>query len=146
MHLEINEVGKFLGRFEHPGLVRRGQAVLDGEGDWNGTPVDITIPSLSGMFTLKATRGQFPRSIPVSASCWGSLSLQALPRRIGLDFRDVFSDGFAFDEISGTMKLSRGVVYSDDFRMQGPAAKVSMSGIVDINAETQQLRVAVHPN
>ena len=75
----------------------------------------------------------------------GVLSLQALPRRIGLDFRDVFSDGFAFDEISGTMRLSRGVVYSDDFRMQGPAAQVAMSGLVDINAETQQLRVAVAP-
>jgi len=145
MHLEINDVGKFLGRFEHPGLVRHGQAVLDGEGDWNGTPVDITIPSLAGLFTLKATRGQFLKVDPGLGKLLGIVSLQALPRRIGLDFRDVFSDGFAFDEISGTMKLSRGVVYSNDFQMQGPAAKVSMSGVVDINAETQQLRVAVQP-
>ena len=145
MHLEINDIGKFLGRFDHPGLVRHGQAVLDGDGDWNGTPVDITIPSLAGLFTLKATRGQFLKVDPGLGKLLGIVSLQALPRRIGLDFRDVFSDGFAFDEISGTMKLSRGVVYSNDFQMQGPAAKVSMSGVVNINAETQQLRVAVQP-
>ncbi|HUW28899.1 MAG TPA: YhdP family protein [Sulfuriferula sp.] len=145
IHLEVNEVGKFLARFDHPGLVKRGQATLDGEGEWNGTPADIAIPSLSGKFVLKASSGQFAKMDPGIGKLLGVLSLQALPRRIGLDFRDVFSDGFAFDEISGTMSLSRGVVYSDDFRMQGPAAKVSMSGMVDINAETQQLRVAVSP-
>ncbi|MHB1245970.1 MAG: YhdP family protein [Sulfuriferula sp.] len=145
IHLTVNDVGKFLGRFAHPGLVKRGQATLDGEGEWNGTPADIAIPSLSGTFTLKASNGQFAKVDPGIGKLLGVLSLQALPRRIGLDFRDVFSDGFAFDEISGTMRLSRGVVYSDDFRMQGPSAKVRMSGVVDINAETQQLRVAVSP-
>jgi uncharacterized protein (TIGR02099 family) len=145
MHLEINDIGKFLGRFDHPGLVKRGQAVLDGDGDWNGTPVDITMPSLAGLFTLKATRGQFVKVDPGLGKLLGIVSLQALPRRVGLDFRDVFSDGFAFDEISGTMKLSRGVVYSNDFQMQGPAASVRMSGVVNINAETQQLRVVVQP-
>ena len=145
IHLEINDVGKFLARFDHPGLVKRGQATLDGAGEWNGTPADIAIPSLSGTFTLKASNGQFAKVDPGIGKLLGVLSLQSLPRRIGLDFRDVFSDGFAFDEISGTMRLSRGVVYSDDFRMQGPSAKVRMSGMVDINAETQQLRVAVSP-
>ncbi len=145
IHLEVNDVGKFLGRFDHPGLVKRGRATLDGEGEWNGTPADISIPSLSGTFALKASSGQFAKVDPGIGKLLGVLSLQALPRRIGLDFRDVFSDGFAFDEISGTMRLSRGVVYSDDFRMQGPSAKVRMSGMVDINAETQQLRVAVSP-
>jgi uncharacterized protein YhdP len=119
--------------------------VLDGDGDWNGTPVDITMPSLAGLFTLKATRGQFVKVDPGLGKLLGIVSLQALPRRVGLDFRDVFSDGFAFDEISGTMKLSRGVVYSNDFQMQGPAASVRMSGVVNINAETQQLRVVVQP-
>lgn len=145
IHLEVNEVGKFLARFDHPGVVKRGQATLDGEGKWNGTPADIAISSLSGTFALKASSGQFAKMDPGIGKLLGVLSLQALPRRIGLDFRDVFSDGFAFDEISGTMSLSRGVVYSDDFRMQGPSAKVRMSGMVDINAETQQLRVAVSP-
>ena len=145
IHLEVNDVGKFLGRFDHPGLVKRGHATLDGDGEWNGTPADIAIPSLSGTFALKAGSGQFAKVDPGIGKLLGVLSLQALPRRIGLDFRDVFSDGFAFDEISGTMRLSRGVVYSDDFRMQGPAAQVAMSGLVDINAETQQLRVAVAP-
>jgi uncharacterized protein YhdP len=32
----------------------------------------------------------------------GVLSLQSLPRRLTLDFRDVFSEGFAFDGATAT--------------------------------------------
>jgi uncharacterized protein YhdP len=37
------------------------------------------------------------------------------------------------------------VVYSDDFRMRGPSAKVNMSGLADLNQESVQLRVKVIP-
>ena len=82
---------------------------------------------------------------PGVAKLLGVLSLQALPRRLSFDFRDIFNDGFAFDEISATMRIARGVVYSDDFRMKGPAAKVSMSGVAKLADETVQLRVKVTP-
>ena len=75
----------------------------------------------------------------------GILSLQALPRRITLDFRDVFSEGFAFDEILGDVHLERGAGYTRDLKMNGPAAKVSMSGVVDLVGETQNLRVNIQP-
>jgi uncharacterized protein YhdP len=75
----------------------------------------------------------------------GILSLQSLPRRLSLDFRDLFSDGYAFDTISATMRVARGVVYSDDFRMTGPAARVEMSGLAALEKETVQLRVKVAP-
>jgi uncharacterized protein YhdP len=43
------------------------------------------------------------------------------------------------------MRIARGVVYSDDFEMKGPAAKVSMSGLAKLGDETVQLRVKVYP-
>jgi uncharacterized protein YhdP len=48
-------------------------------------------------------------------------------------------------EIGATLRIARGVVYSDDFRMRGPAAKVNMSGLADLNQESVQLRVKVIP-
>ncbi len=73
------------------------------------------------------------------------LSLQALPRRITLDFRDVFSEGFAFDRISGSIQMNNGVMRSDDLELFGPAARVFMSGEADAARETQNLRVRVQP-
>ena len=75
----------------------------------------------------------------------GILSLQSLPRRITLDFRDVFSEGFAFDGISGSIDVADGVMHTEDLSIRGPAARVRMRGTADVEAETQDLRVAVQP-
>jgi uncharacterized protein YhdP len=76
----------------------------------------------------------------------GVLSLQALPRRISLDFRDVFSEGFAFDSVAGEVRMQSGIMHTDDFRLVGPAAAVNIAGDVDLAGETQQLKVRVQPS
>ena len=76
----------------------------------------------------------------------GILSLQALPRRITLDFRDIFSEGFAFDTITATASVVNGVLHTKDFAMSGPSALVGMSGSIDLAKETQSLRVRVVPS
>jgi len=64
---------------------------------------------------------------------------------VTLDFRDIFSEGFAFDRIEGNVKLARGVLITDDFEISGPAAFVSIAGEVSIANETQALVVRVVP-
>jgi len=73
------------------------------------------------------------------------LSLQALPRRLLLDFRDVFQEGFAFDNITGDVHISRGVASTDNLRLRGLQAVVLMDGSADIARETQDLQVVVLP-
>ena len=68
-----------------------------------------------------------------------------LPRRIALDFRDVFSKGFAFDRITSALHIEKGVINTSDFKMKGPAAEVDIDGDADIAAETQDLKVRVVP-
>ena len=68
-----------------------------------------------------------------------------LPRRITLDFRDVFSKGFQFERISSTLQIRDGVMTTSDFKMHGAAADVSMSGETDLARETQDLTVRVVP-
>ncbi|MDO9189765.1 MAG: AsmA-like C-terminal region-containing protein, partial [Sulfurimicrobium sp.] len=99
----------------------------------------------SGNMSLEAHRGQFLKIEPGLGKLLGILSLQALPRRITLDFRDVFSEGFAFDDIFVNVKADQGVVSGNDFKMDGPAAKVSMQGETNLAHETQNLRVRVVP-
>jgi uncharacterized protein (TIGR02099 family) len=145
IHFEVSDIGQFLSRFDHNDTIKRGSAVIEGQANWDGTPVDMTVKTLAGNFNLLAKNGQFLKADPGAAKLLGVLSLQSLPRHIGLDFRDVFSSGFAFDEISANMNLNHGVIYSTDFNMQGPAATVKMSGAVDLNLQTQQLRAEINP-
>ena len=122
----------------------RGTAKL-GSRSWAGSPSDMEI-TLTGNLVLEAAKGQFVKLEPGIGKLFGILSLQALPRRISLDFRDVFSEGFAFDEIVGAVKINRGIASTDKFRIEGPAARVFMSGEVDLARETQKLRVRISPH
>jgi uncharacterized protein YhdP len=77
---------------------------------------------------------------------FGLLSLQSLPRRLSLDFRDLFSDGFAFDKISANAKIDNGILRSNDFFMTGPAAEANIKGETNLKTETQNLKVKVTPH
>ena len=68
-----------------------------------------------------------------------------LPRRLSLDFRDVFSKGFQFDRIASSLAIERGAMGVKEFHMRGPAADVQMTGQVDLSLETQNLSVRVIP-
>ncbi|WIM05431.1 MAG: YhdP family protein [Candidatus Nitricoxidivorans perseverans] len=143
--LSAKSIEKLLARLGHAGMVRRGTATLDGAVSWRGAPVSIDYPTLSGNLKLEAESGQFNKLEPGVGRLLGILSLQSLPRRITLDFRDVFSEGFAFDGIDGQFVVRGGVMETKDLQIRGPSAKVFMTGSVDLGQETQNLRVRVQP-
>ena len=146
LRLEASDVGKLLTRLGYPEGVRRGASKLEGALAWSGAPYDFDYPTLTGNLVLEATKGQFVKLEPGIGKLLGILSLQALPRRISLDFRDVFSEGFLFDEIVGAVKISRGIASTENFRIQGPPARITMSGEVDLARETQKLKVRITPH
>jgi uncharacterized protein (TIGR02099 family) len=144
--LEVAEVGQFLTRVGYPGMVLGGKAQLEGALRWNGELSSIDFPSLGGELKLNAEEGEFLEIEPGIGKLISLMNLQALPRRIALDFRDVFSKGFRFDRMESVARLERGVMDIRDFRMRGPAAEVVMSGRTDLARETQNLKVRVVPS
>ena len=142
----VLDVGKTLTRLGYIDGVNRGMAEIGGNFSWNGGPQQIDYPSLSGKFAVHAVKGQFAKMEPGLGKLLGIISLQSIPRRLTLDFRDVFSDGFAFDEIISEVNVDRGIAASEKFLITGPSAKVLMGGTVDLNRETQNLQVRVSPH
>ena len=143
--LDIADAGKLLERFGFARVLRGGKGRMDGEISWNGLPFSIDIPSLSGQLHLDMQAGQFLKVDPGAAKLLGVLSLQSLPRRLTLDFRDVFSEGFAFDGVVGTATVAKGKVTTDNFKMRSVSATVLMDGSADLAQESQNLRVVVIP-
>ncbi|WP_245727829.1 YhdP family protein [Nitrosovibrio tenuis] len=144
--LESNDIGKFLARLGHPDRVKRGSGRLEGSLSWYGSPQSLDYPTLSGSFKINARRGQFPKFEPGIGRLFGIFDLRTLPRRITLDFHDVFSEGFGFNDISGDIKIARGIAVTDDLKIEGPAAKVIMKGEINLEAETQNLQMLVTPS
>ena len=144
--LKVESIGKALKRFGQPDAVRGGSAEIEGLLSWAGSPHEFETTSLDGYFKLAASKGQILKVQPGVGRLFGLLSLQSLPRRLSLDFRDLFSDGFAFDKISANAKIDNGVLRSDDFFMTGPAAEAKIKGETNLKTETQNLRVKVIPH
>jgi len=144
--LDSNDVGKLLDRLGYAGAVRGGTAQLEGKIGWNGTPVGLDYASLGGEMQVEVGKGQFVKVDPGAGKLLGLISLQALPRRISLDFRDVFSEGFAFDKLSGNVSMKNGQMHTDHLQIDGPAARVVMRGEADLQHETQRLNVNVQPD
>jgi len=143
--LNVKSIEKLLARLGYPDALRRGSSTLEGNVSWNGSPFAIDYPSLNGALKVEAASGQFNKLEPGVGRLLGILSLQSLPRRITLDFRDIFSEGFAFDSIAGQVNLSRGIMDTRNFRISGPSAKILLSGSVSLPQETQNLKVRVSP-
>ncbi|MCS6944866.1 MAG: YhdP family protein [Sutterellaceae bacterium] len=143
--LQFSDAGRLLTRLGIAEAVRGGAGTLAGQVHWRGTPLAIDYTTLSGHLTLSVQKGQFLKADAGAARLLGVLSLQALPRRLALDFRDVFSEGFAFDTISASADIAGGVLSTRDFRMRGAQATVLLEGSADLRAETQNLHVLVLP-
>ena len=143
--LEVADAGNLLERLGQGRVLRGGKGVLAGQVGWRGSPLSPDYPSMTGQLSVALDAGQFLKAEPGVGRLLGVLSLQSLPRRFLLDFRDVFQEGFAFDGIGGDVTITRGVARSSNLRMRGVQATVAMEGHTDLAAETQDLRVVVVP-
>lgn len=143
--LTAGNAGGLLERLGYAGTLRRGSATLAGKLSWAGQPIRIDYPTMAGEMQVEAARGQFAKLDPGAGKLLGLISLQSLPRRITLDFRDIFSEGFAFDSIAGKMDVKGGIMRTERLQIDGPSARVLMRGEVDLERETQKLVVNVQP-
>ena len=67
-----------------------------------------------------------------------------LPRRLLLDFRDVFNKGMHFDSIKGEYQIDEGSAYTADLRLDGPAADILMAGRIGLVAEDYDQLITVN--
>ena len=143
--LDTQDAGQLLTRLGTPDALRGGTGQLAGVINWQGSPLSLHVPSLNGQFSVRMGRGQFLKADAGAAKLLGVLSLQALPRRFLLDFRDVFSQGFAFDSVQGDVSIVNGLANTRNLQMKGVNALVLLDGSADIVRENQKLRVQIFP-
>ncbi|MGE5452589.1 MAG: YhdP family protein [Acidobacteriota bacterium] len=144
--LDLQNLGDTLTRLGLPKTIRGGKGKVTGQVSWQGSPLEPDAATMSGDLSVVINEGQFLKVDPGIAKLLGVLSLQSLPRRLTLDFRDVFMQGFAFDAIDGQIKINQGIAETRNLRMRGVQAVVLMEGQADLIKETQNLHVYVVPD
>lgn len=147
MDFKLNspQVGNLLTKLGYPGTVKRGAASMEGQVSWPSNPFGFDPANLSGNFKMAAKNGQFSKMDPGVGRLLGLLSLQSLPQRVSLDFRDIFSEGLAFESIEGRFDIRDGLMKTSDLEMDAPSATVLMRGETNLATQTQDVMVTVRP-
>ena len=143
--LETSNLNALFNQFGFGDYLKGGNAKLEGELSWPGHAAQFQTNILSGHFKVHAADGRFAKIEPGAGKLVGLMSLQSLPRRITLDFRDIFSEGLAFNKIDGDIKIVNGVMSTDNFEIKGPAAYIKTTGDASLPSEQVNLKMRVAP-
>ncbi len=143
--LELADGGAFFERLGAGKGMQGAPGRIEGTLSWPGSPLAPSLARIDGRVRVALRGGRFLDAEPGVARLFGILSLQALPRRLLLDFRDVFQQGLAFDRIEGDIALAGGQARTDNLRVLGVQAAVLIEGRADLLQETQDLRIVAVP-
>ncbi|EKD72428.1 MAG: hypothetical protein ACD_45C00678G0001 [uncultured bacterium] len=119
---------------------------------WPGAPYRPSLPGLSGKVSLNLGEGRIINLSDSADAKMGLgrilnvLSLQSLPRRLSLNFSDLFEQGYSFDSMKGDFTLKNGNADTQNTRLNGPIASIEMFGRIGLAAKDfdMKLRVAAH--
>ena len=143
--LESSNLNALFTQFGYGDHMKGGRGGLEGTLTWPGHTYQFQMVNLSGAFKVHAERGQFAKIEAGAGKLLGLISLQSIPRRLTFDFRDLFSEGLAFDKIDGDITITDGIMFAKKFDISGPATDVKMTGDISLPAERQNLLVTVIP-
>ncbi|MGN2244636.1 YhdP family protein [Frateuria sp. GZRR33] len=149
-HMRIDfaaqNLGSMLTAFGYEGLFSGGKthAVLDAS--WPGAPTSFALANMDGTLAVDVSHGRIPEVAPGVGRLFGLVSVAELPRRLTLDFGDVFGKGLAFDSIKGDFRFADGNASTDNLKIRGPAADIDIHGRTGLRARDYDQQVYVVPH
>lgn len=96
--------------------------------EWQGGLRSDWFSAFRGNASIAMGKGRLVGIEPGAGRVFGLLSIQALPRRLALDFKDVFGEGTSFDRIAGDFDFIDGSAYTHNLVMEGPSANMIVVG------------------
>lgn len=147
INFAAEDLGAMLSAFGYTGLVNGGKTTDRLDATWPGSPASMSLANMTGSLNVNVHDGRIPEAAsPGVGRLLGLVSLAELPRRLTLDFGDVFGKGLAFDSITADFQLANGEASTSNMQMIGPAANISMSGSTGLRSGTINQQVMVVPH
>jgi uncharacterized protein YhdP len=108
-------------------------------------PYQFNTESLSGELKFRLGEGYISDVSDGGARVFSLLSLDSLVRKLKLDFRDVFSKGFFYNSMQGSIQVDNGVAHTQDAQLNGVPADLTMMGYTDLNTQKIDYTMLVAP-
>jgi uncharacterized protein (TIGR02099 family) len=145
IHMTSESLGDFLQSLDFASPVQGGQTVVSFNAWWPGSPAAFGLSRLNGEVEFSVIDGNITDASAGGGRLLGLLSIPALPKRLALDFRDVFDSGFSFDVATGTFQMENGTASTENVLLQSSAATISISGRTDLVAREYDQLLTIRP-
>ncbi|HFD86230.1 MAG TPA: TIGR02099 family protein, partial [Gammaproteobacteria bacterium] len=139
------DVGKILQALGHGGSLGSGSGNLKGHLGWVGSPASFNIATLAGSLNIDLKDGWLQKVEPGLGRLLGLLSLDYLPRRLALNFKDMEERGFYYDKLKGKAKVKQGLLETPGLTIDGPVATFFFTGSTDLIDGQYNLTLLVVP-
>jgi uncharacterized protein (TIGR02099 family) len=141
-----DDLKALLAYYGYQEVVEARQVQINSKLNWQGDPTAFSLATLQGDMDLDVGRGSLIEVEPGAAGrIFGLLSLAAIPRRLALDFSDLFGKGFDFSAINGDFTFANGIARTDNLTMQGDSAVIEVMGPINLVDKTYDQIVKVTP-
>ena len=145
IHMTSESLGDFLETLDLSSSMQGGQTVVKFDAWWPGSPAVFALSRLNGEVEFSVIQGNITNASSGTGRLLGLLSIQSLPKRLSLDFRDVFDAGFSFDEASGSFTMENGQARTDDVILSSSAARIGLAGSTDLVGQQYDQLLTVKP-
>ena len=112
---------------------------------WPTLPKRNEILSAMGTARIKIKNGEIDTKKRVPGKALGLLSISELPKRLLLDFSDLFSNDFSFDRLNGDFSFRDGLAYTCNLTIKSAPADVVIIGATDTKKREYNQMAIVQP-
>jgi uncharacterized protein (TIGR02099 family) len=146
MQLNSDDIKATLEALDYDPVLEGEKATFTADISWPGPPGADFLDHVSGALKIDIERGALLEVEPGGGRLLGVLSIAALPRRLSLDFRDVFDDGLSFDTVKGDFRLEDGEAYTCNLGLEGAVANLGIVGRTGLREEDYDQLAVVRPH
>ena len=144
--MTAESLGSMLDTFGFVGIIEDGQTVAHIEAHWPGSPVAFALADITGSLDISVQEGRILDVEPgAGGRLFGLLSLREIPRRLSLDFSDLFKTGMSFNSITGQFTLADGNAKTENLHIVSPPADITISGRTGLRHKDYDQEMVVTP-
>ena len=145
--LSSPNIGDALEQLGYSRYVDKSAAQATLHWQWPGAPYRFSWGSLTGNASIDFEKGIVTDVDPGAGGRFlGLFNLLHLPKRLSLDFADVYKKGFVFDSITGTYVFGGGDAVTQDTEILASAADLTMMGRIGVDDQDYDLVAIVMPH
>ncbi|MGA1561876.1 MAG: YhdP family protein [Gammaproteobacteria bacterium] len=145
MDVDSKSLQALVSPFGYQGGIDRAAVKVRSNTQWLGSPADFDWTGMVGDMRMEIGKGRLLDVEPGAGRVFGLLGVHTLPRRLTLDFTDLFKKGLGFDRIVGDFEFKGGHAITDNLILESPSADIRFQGRIGLAERDYDQIVTVNP-